>query len=155
MGKRCAGTSTPDFLFSELSVTFSRSPKRSLVMNWWRVGTMPVCLLEAVSASSCSRFSRRCSSKIFCQETRMDCLASPDMALGHSIMHAMHFLCHLRETRGLRRRNNLKKNVPIPTSLSPWRLRNTSSWLSPCAGDESETETDGSERGKAFAQSAC
>lgn len=30
----------------------------------------------------------------------------------------------------------------ILTSLSPWRLRNTSSWLSPCAGDESETGTE-------------
>lgn len=91
MREHCAGTSTPDFLFSELSVMFSRSPKRSLVMNWCRVGTMPVCLLEAVSASSCSRFSRRCSSNIFCEETTMDWLATPDMALGSSFMHAMHF----------------------------------------------------------------
>lgn len=75
-------TSTPDFLFSVLSVMLSRSPKRSLVMNWWCVGTMPVCRLDAVSASSCSRFSRRCSSKIFCkQETRLSCVSAPDMTL--------------------------------------------------------------------------
>lgn len=64
----------------------SRSPKRSLVMNWWCVGTMLVCRLDAVSASSCSRFSRRCSSKIFCQETRLNCLHPPDMGL-YSFIH--------------------------------------------------------------------
>lgn len=87
-------TSMPDFLFSVLSVMLSRSPKRSLVMNWWCVGTMLVCRLDAVSASSCSRFSRRCSSKIFCQETRLNCLHPPDMGL-YSFIHRA-FVRHTR-----------------------------------------------------------
>ncbi len=70
----------------------SRSPKRSLVMNWWCVGTMPVCRLDAVSASSCSRFSRRCSSKIFCQETRLNCLSPPDMGLLYFFIYVTHSL---------------------------------------------------------------
>ena len=58
-------TSGPDFLFSE-SLIVSRSPKRSLVINWWWVSTMPACRRDAISASSCSRFNLLCSSRIFC-----------------------------------------------------------------------------------------
>lgn len=114
-------TSTPDFLFSVLSVMLSRSPKRSLVINWWWVGTMPVCRLDAVSASSCSRFSRRCSSKIFCKEKQ-------------TVQRS-----HTRNMPIFLQKWVL--NFDILTSLSPWRRRSTSSGLSPCTGEESGTET--------------
>lgn len=130
----------------------SRSPKRSLVINWWCVGTMPVCRLDAVSASSCSRFSRRCSSKIFCNETRL--YYSPWHF--HSFVHTFiitHYTC-IFQSRFCQSRF---LNFDILTSLSPWRLRNTSSGLSPCAGDKSRTETkdENTVRTSSLSQSCC
>lgn len=60
-------TSNPDFLFVVSSI-LRRSPKRSLVINWWWVGMTPVWRRAAISASSCSRLSRLWSAKSFCHE---------------------------------------------------------------------------------------
>lgn len=129
-------TSTPDFLFSVLSVMLSRSPKRSLVINWWCVGTMLVCRLDAVSASSCSRFSRRCSSKIFCNGNQI--VQFPQT---FSLICTCDTFMATQKTQKALFQNRYCRfwflNFDILTSLSPWRLRSTSSGLSPCAGDES------------------
>lgn len=140
-------TSIPDFLFSVLSVMLSRSPKRSLVINWWCVGTMLVCRLDAVSASSCSRFSLRCSSNIFCKGNQI--VLYP---VTFPLICPCDTFITTQKSRIFQNRycRSWFLNFDILTSLSPWRLRSTSSGLSPCAGDESGMETERQEYCKHF-----